>query len=390
MRLLRRCPKCNHDCGNDKKTGKLLESCSACGVGLAKQVWRIDYYVEGIRKCEVVGTNKRFAEEVMAKRKVQLKEGRFFDIKKEKCHSLKEVASDFLDYSKNNKKSYWRDVIIVNHLLNFFKDKRLEHITPVFIERYKAKRLNDDRRKPATVNREIACLKCIFNWAIKNGKADVNPMRQVKLLKENNTRLRFLSQEEIVQLKNNCPERIQQIVETALMTGMRRGEILNLKKEDVNLRQNIIVIKNSKSGKLREIPICSALRKIIVECLNSSKNEYVFCSKLGLPYKNFSTGFKRIIKNSGIKDFSFHDLRHTAASYLVMAGIDIVTVKDILGHSSINMTLRYTHLSPVHKREAMEVLGSQMDTFWTPTVPDMENRNINISENILYNQTDVR
>jgi len=84
-----------------------------------------------------------------------------------------------------------------------------------------------------------------------------------------------------------------------------------------------------------------------------------------------------------------HDLRHSAASYLIMLGIDIVTVKEILGHSSINMTLRYAHLSPVHKREAMEVLGSKMDTWWTPEDSKAQDDKIEIPHNILYNQTEV-
>ena len=365
MRMYRKCPKCGRNCGKTQATTQYPENCPACGFSLKNQSWYIDYRVHGIRKREAIGPNKHLAEEVIAKRKVQILEGRYFDIKKNFQIPIDEIAEDFLKYSKNNKKSYGRDIILVDNLLDFFRNKRLNNITPILIEQYKGKRLNEDGMMPATVNREIACLKCIFNWAIKNGKADVNPMKQVKLLKENNTRLRFLSQEEIIQLKNNCSERIRPIVETALMTGMRRGEILNLKWEDVNFQQGIIVIKNSKSGKLREIPICSALRKVMEQYSNASTGEYVFCSELGQPYRNFYTGFQRIVKKAGIEDFSFHDLRHTAASYLIMLGIDIVTVKEILGHSSINMTLRYAHLSPLHKREAMEILGSKMEAFWT-------------------------
>lgn len=88
MRLFRKCPKCDRHCGKDKDTRQILELCPVCDVSLRNQNWFIDYYFNGERKREVVGTNKRLAEEVVAKRQTQIKEGRFFDIKKEKTHSL--------------------------------------------------------------------------------------------------------------------------------------------------------------------------------------------------------------------------------------------------------------------------------------------------------------
>jgi len=111
------------------------------------------------------------------------------------------------------------------------------------------------------------------------------------------------------------------------VTGMRRGEILNLKWEDVNFEQKIIVIKNSKNGRLREVPICSSLADTLEECRGTSDGTHVFCSELGSTYKSFNTTFQRMIKKAELENFCFHDLRHTAASYLVMSGVDIVTVK---------------------------------------------------------------
>ncbi len=369
MRLFRKCPKCGWHCGRDKKTREYLVVCPKCSISLKKQSWYIDYYVFGRRKREKVGPDRRLAELVLKKRKIEIVEDKFLDIRRDRVTTFEEIAQDFLDYSRNNKRSYGRDEIIVRNLSEFFSGKRLNEITPILIEQYKGKRLNQDKKKPATVNRELAGLKCMFNWAIKNGKATQNPVKQVKLFKEDNTRIRYLSKEEIKKLlecsKNYHPN-ILPILVTALCTGMRKGEILNLKWEDVNFEQGIILLKNTKSGKMREIPMSSFLQETLKKCFDRSDGVYVFCNEERKPYKSIDTIFQRVLKRTGITDFCFHDLRHTAASYLIMLGVDLATVKDILGHQKIEMTLRYAHLSPVHKRSAMELLGTKMDTIWTP------------------------
>ena len=327
--------------------------------------WFIDYYVHGRRKREKAGPNKRLAELALEKRKIQIAEGRFLDVKKGERVTFDEIAQDFLSYSRNNKSSYVRDVVIVKNLEGFFGGKRLTEITPILIEQYKGKRLKE-RKAPATVNREVGCLKCMFNWAIKNDKAVENPVKRVNLLKEDNTRTRYLSRGEIRRLLDACPECLRRIVICALLTGMRRGEILSLKWDDVNLSQGIILVKHTKTGRIREIPICGLLERVFLECSKNTDGIYVFCNEQAKSYRRIDTFFQSVVKRTNIQDFCFHDLRHTAASYMVMLGIDLATVKDILGHRKIDMTLRYAHLAPVHKREAMEILGSRMDTFWTP------------------------
>ena len=327
--------------------------------------WFIDYRVNGIRKREKIGPSKELANSVLQKRLVEIAEGKFLDIEKRKNVIFNEIVEDFMNYSQNNKRSAERDKYLVRHLLGFFGKKLLENITPALIEKYKNMRLNDGK-KPATVNREIACLKCMFNLALRNKKAKENPMHYVKLLKEDNTRIRYLKEEEFIKLLNACPRCIKPIVITALLTGMRRGEILDLKWDDINFTNNVILLRHTKSGRWREIPISSSLLKVLEECRNNTDGEYVFCNEQGQHYRKIDDLFQSIVKRSGIKDFHFHDLRHTAASYMVMSGVDLISVKEILGHSKIDTTLRYAHLSPNHKRQAVEVLASKMDTFWTP------------------------
>lgn len=106
--------------------------------------------------------------------------------------------------------------------------------------------------------------------------------------------------------------------------------------------------------------------RILLEVRKNPKSPYVFCKKGGSPYRNITGGFTNALKRARIRDFRFHDLRHTFASLLVMAGIDLKTVQELLGHKTFEMTLRYAHLSQDHKRWAMNVLGHRLDTIWTP------------------------
>ena len=329
-------------------------------------IWYIDFYLQnGERKRERIGTSKKKAVSVLHKRRTEVIEGRYFDIKeKEKVYNFKEITEDFLKYSKNNKRSFDKDEYIVRHLTEFFGNSQIEKITPSLIEEYKSKRLKVGM-KPATVNREIAGLKCMFNFAMRNKKAKENPMKYVKLLQENNTRVRYLSEEELVKLLNACTKCIRPIVIAALVTGMRKGEILSLKWEDVNFSNSVILLKNTKSGRNREVIIGSVLAGVLEECRKNSDGIYVFCNEEGKKYLRIDTLFQSIVKRSGIIDFHFHDLRHTAASYLVMSGVDLLTVKNVLGHQKIETTLRYAHLSPAHKKEAVEVLGKKVVTIWS-------------------------
>ena len=143
---------------------------------------------------------------------------------------------------------------------------------------------------------------------------------------------------------------------------MRKREILDLKWEDIDFHREIIFVKNTKNNEWREIP----MNKVLVETLKNVKkhldSDYVFCNIIGRPFGNVRKSFDSALRLSGIKDFLFHDLRHTFASHLVMSGADLITVKELLGHKSIRMTLRYAHLSPSHKRRAVEKMSQAMDT----------------------------
>jgi len=200
----------------------------------------------------------------------------------------------------------------------------------------------------------------MFNKAIEWGNAKENPIKKIKLFKENNERVRFLEKEEIGRLLEVCDHYLKQIVITALNTGMRKGELFNLKWSDVDFRNNLIFVNKTKNKERRIIPMNTALRKTLINMREHSTSESVF------PNKGIRNRFEKALRCAIIKNFRFHDLRHTFASHLIMSGIDLMTVRELLGHKSIKMTMRYAHLSQDHKTRAMEIFGQAMDTIWTP------------------------
>ena len=177
------------------------------------------------------------------------------------------------------------------------------------------------------------------------------------MLEENNKRLRFLSIEECQTLIKSCDNHLRPIVIMALNTGMKKGEILNLKWDDVDMTHWFILLANTKNGEKREVPIAETLRKTLKELFRGSQMRpqridvpYVFHDyTTGSPYLNVQRSFTTACRKANIKDFRFHELRHTFASHLVMAGIDLTTIKELLGHKTLTMTLRYAHPAPSHK-----------------------------------------
>jgi len=321
------------------------------GIYKREIIWYIDYYVHGKRIRERVGPNKRLAETVLKKREIEIAENKFLDIRKRIKIRFKDIASTYLKtYSEPNKKSARRDAISIRHLNSCFGDQLLDQIAAEDIEMYKVKR--KEKVSSATVNREIACLKHIFTKAIEWGKVSESPTKRVKLFRENNKRIRYLENEEIPRLCGACPDWLKPVVLVALNTGMRKGEILNLKWRDIDFRKRIVYITNSKVG-YREIPLNDLLYKVLLRVSKNKEIPYIFCHKNGKPLKDIRRSFSLALERAEIEDFRFHDLRHTFASHLVMAGIDLKTVQELLGHKTIEMTLRYSTFPQITSGELL-------------------------------------
>jgi integrase len=223
--------------------------------------------------------------------------------------------------------------------------------------------------KPATINRHIATLKHMFTKAVEWDIVEedvLKRIRRAKLLEENNRRLRYLSKEECLTLINASDKHIKPIVIAALNTGMRKGEILSLKWDNVDLKHGFILLDKAKNGDRREIPINETLRVTLTVLVRRLDLSYVFFNpETEKAYTNIPRSFNSALRRASIKDFTFHDLRHTFASHLVMAGVDLTTIRELLDHKTLTMTLRYAHLAPSHKVKAVYILDDS--SIFTPT-----------------------
>ncbi|MCM8772762.1 MAG: tyrosine-type recombinase/integrase [Candidatus Omnitrophica bacterium] len=327
------------------------------------KTWYIDVSYKGKRIREAVGKDKKLAITILKKKEIELIENRHLDIKRNAKVKFSDFSTYFLNtYSKVNKKSWKRDQLSINHLNKFFGSKFLYEITSKDIEEYKKKRL-ETGIKTSTLNRELACLKTILNKAVEWEYLKETPPK-IKLFKENNQRVRYLTENEAKTLIDLSPEPLKGIIIIALNTGMRQGEILNLKWKDIDFKEKIITIWDTKSKEKRYIPINEIVYNTLLNIDRNPESEYVFYGedpKKPISGSYITHSFNRIVKKAGIKDFRFHDLRHTFASWLVMKGVNLKTIQELLGHKDQRMTLRYSHLSPEVKKEAVEILSENFN-----------------------------
>lgn len=360
------------------------DACVSCGQTFNITIRNADYYVDygyqGRRIRENVGKSKSVAETILAKIKTEIAENRYLDVKKEKKIKFEDFADEYFNvHSKQHKKSWKTDSYIINRLKDVFRGRFLQDITAKDIEDYRIVRLkekvNGKPISPATINRHLDVLSNIFNKAIEWNKLQNNPMKAVKSLKVALGRLRFLEKEETAKLIANCSGYIKPIVVIALNTGMRKGEILGLKWEDIDYKRNLITLLNTKNGEKREVPMNGNVQNVLRSVKKHPESDYLFCNKNGVQMYDIRKSFSTALRKSGINSFRFHDLRHTFASHLTMSGIEIFTVKELLGHKDIAMTMRYSHLSPNHKSRAVDVLVMKKDTQLT------QEKVVEISEN---------
>ncbi len=275
--------------------------------------------------------------------------------------TFSELAARYLEFIDGRLKSAYDMGLFVKTLVERYKDKSLSDFTMQDLELFQTDWVK--KFSIAYTNRLTATLKRMFtkaaDWEMINEDV-LKRVRKVKLLKGENKRLRYLSDDEIERLINACGKEIKPIVITALNTGMRKSEILHLTWNRVDLKNRIILLDKTKNGERREIPINQTLFYTLSGIVRNIKTDYVFYNPETLkPYYDLKKSFAAALKKAHIIDFHFHDLRHTFASRLVMGGVDLTTVKELLGHKSITMTLRYSHLASAHIQNAVKVLDNK-------------------------------
>ena len=200
----------------------------------------------------------------------------------------------------------------------------------------------------------------IFNIAIDWGYASFNPVSKVKFFSEKeNLRERFLTEEEEPRLLRAAFLHLKHMIIVALYTGMRKGEVFGLKWQNVDLEQGQISIKESKSGRERKIPINSTLSSLLHALKSQNgQHEYVFVNpNTEKPFTDIKRAWDTACAKASIENLRFHDLRHTFATRLVRKNVDLVIIKELMGHSSIITTQRYLHSQADVKRSAVEALA---------------------------------
>jgi len=322
--------------------------------------------------------NRRDAEGIASKARLDAIEGTY-DIKRQREAPLfKDAMAQFLKHSRQHHAEHpnttRRYEIAAKPLFQVFGAKRLNTITPDDVERYKIARLSNtgkrgngagksvdtgQKLKPATVNRELACLKAMFNHFIKLDVIVRNPVSRVKLLAENNEQMRVLSFEEERLYLAACSQPLHDIAVLMLETGMRPDEIYRLKRESVNLQVGYLANPYGKTkAAKRKLPLTRRAADLLESRLGSTKGAYLFPAEgdPNEPMTKANHAHYGALQRSGVQPFRLYDLRHTFASRAAMSGVDLVTLAALLGHSRIQMVMRYAHPTEEHQVSAIKKL----------------------------------
>ncbi len=284
--------------------------------------------------------------------------------------NFKQAMKDFLDWSKHEHSSHpnthKRYEISSKPLLRFFGINRIDRISPEDVEKYKLHRQKTKSSRtgrylrPATINRELACLKAMLNRFIKDDVLFKNPVSRVKFLPEENEQMRVLSVDEQNLYLLAASQPLQDIARIMLETGMRPEEVYRIQRENLNIEKNFLLNPFGKTkAARRKIPLNKIALDILNRRVKKIKGSYLFPggrTEEDKPIVKVNAAHAAALIRSKVKKFRLYDLRHTWATRAAMAGIDLVTLAAMLGHSRIQMVLRYAHPTEQHQYEAMRRL----------------------------------
>lgn len=307
-------------------------------------------------------TNLRVAQKILEKKRTEAAENKHLDIRKDEKILFRDFEKLYLDRHAFKNKGFETDKHQLKAIEPFLGHKYLHEITVLDLEKFRSERLQ--HVKVATVNRNMALIKSMLNRAVEWEmlRMELNPAPKIKQLPENNMRLRFLSKDEIEKLYKQCNGELLALVKVAINTGMRRGELMALTWNDIDMKGRQIYIRDSKSGKGRVIPMNDTVWNVFLSLEKLPEKPYIFAS-------THREAYVAALKRAEIKDATFHTLRHTAASHLAQAGVNLFTISKILGHSTTEMTARYAHLGPDYMARSIYVLdqvfGVSEEKFFT-------------------------
>jgi integrase len=344
-----------------------------------KITYRVRIRLNGSPNISESFPTRKEAKEWATKMEAEVRQGRYFGTEERKERTFADLADRYLaQKNPTNAKSFHKYRIQILWWKERLKGYYLCRITPSIISELKDELLKEQipkggLRSQSTANRYLAALSSAFSMAIKEwGWLKENPVSKISRYKEGKARERFLSKEEIQKLLEICKEskspHLYAVTLFALSSGARRGEILGLKWKDVDFDRKTATFRDTKNGENRTIPLSSTL----VDCLLQERrkriipSEFVFPSIDGKQPADIRGGWENAVKEAGLSSVCFHTLRHTVASHLTMGGASMLEVGAILGHKTLAMVKRYSHLSvaataKVIGRMNEEILGKSRD-----------------------------
>jgi integrase len=331
-------------------------------------IWWICFSADGKQYRRSTGTdNRKLAEKILAKVETQVVEGKWFDIDHSKQRTLQEMIERYDKEYTSHRKYYSqkREKSVFKHLYAYFGESctlgEIEHAIGGYEQFRKARGVS-----PATVVKELGLLRTMFNIARKQWRWKVdNPVSDIKLPRVRNERVRYLSEDECKRLfeatETSEDRWLKPLITVAIDTGLRLSNLCELKWSEVNFFSKMITIdaEAMKNDDYLGIPLTDRAFHILkdlkkAQCLSG----YVFHDNGQKLYdRKVQRAFRRVLKNAGIENFHFHDLRHTFASYLRQKGVDLHTISKLLGHKDLRMTKRYAHLNVDSLRGAISRLN---------------------------------
>ena len=327
-------------------------------------VYWYDFWFQGQRYRQSTSiNNKTAAQRAEAIRKAELAEGRAGIVHRVPCPLFEDfVTNEFLPWSgrehQAHPRTHLRYKVSSKPLIAFFGKMRLDAISAGHVEKFKLSRSEDV--SPATVNRDLAALRHMMNLVIRQDRIPRNPVQGVRFLPEGPGKMRILSHEEEERYLAEANPLLKDVATMMLETGTRPEEVFTIRKENVHLDRRYLFVPVGKTKfARRNIPLTDATVAILERRLARAKGSYLF------PHRHDPNRALGSVKKAHAEaldtskitpPFRIYDLRHTYGSRSTMAGVDLATLKELMGHSHITITMRYVHPTPEHKQEAIRKL----------------------------------
>ena len=332
------------------------------------KVWWVCYYDQfGKKRREKAGT-KSVAIKLYRKRKQQVLEGKKLpELFRNPSVNFSQLADDALAYSKRNKRSYRTDVPRFACLKEWFGSEPAEELTPREIEYKLARVAENEKWAPSTFNHYRSLMSLSYRLGILNRRVSTNPARSVTHRREDNNRVRFLTEDEEKKLRKiveaKWPLHVAEL-DLAINTGLRKGSQYALTWDMIDWKSRMLSISRTKNDEAVHVPLndtaLAALKTVFER--GDGRGRVFRSSKTSEPLENTKHWFDDAVADAKLKNFHWHDLRHTFASRLRMKGAPLEDIADLLGHKSLTMTRRYAHLGPNRLHQVVSLLKASDTT----------------------------